>query len=181
MIVGHFGVAYGVRALDKREPDVRVSLLWLLTAAIAPDLLDGVYALTKYCNSDGVMSHSLPAVAILAVVFGAASFLHTRNTTTALVVAGTVLLHLPPDYITGHKPLWLGGPVVGLYIYQWSWLDFLIEVPVIVGGWWMLRRTRFTPSLAVSGLALAVMLSVQGAIDLRVQVKGPHPVRACTR
>ena len=34
MIVGHFGIAYGVRALDTREADARVSLLWLLAAAV---------------------------------------------------------------------------------------------------------------------------------------------------
>ncbi|MFI5231180.1 MAG: metal-dependent hydrolase [Gemmatimonadales bacterium] len=181
MIVGHIGIAYGVRALDRREPDECVSLLWLLAAAVAPDVLDGVFALQKYCNPDGVLSHSLPAVAMLAVVFGLASFLHTRNTTTALLVAGMVVLHLPPDYLTGRKGLWPGGPVAGLYIYRWSWLDLLVEAPVILGGWWMLRRTRFTPRLAVSGLALAAMLTVQCALDLHTQIRGPSPARACTR
>ncbi|MGH7654015.1 MAG: metal-dependent hydrolase [Gemmatimonadaceae bacterium] len=181
MIVGHFGMAYGVRALDKRDPDACVSLLWLLAAAIAPDILDGVFALGKYCNPDGMMSHSLPAVAILAVVFGVAAFLHTRRATTALLVAGMVVLHLPPDFLTGRKLLWPGGPVVGLYIYRWPWLDLLVEVPVIVGGWWMLRRTPFTPRLAVSGLALAAMLTVQCALDLQSQLRGPQPARVCTR
>jgi hypothetical protein len=181
MMVGHFGIAYGVRALDKREPGSCVPLLWLLAAAIAPDLLDGVYALGKVCNPDDVLSHSLPAVAILAVLFGTAAFLHTRNRTTALFVAGMVALHLPPDYITGIKALWPGGPVIGLYIYRWSWLDLIVEVPVIAGGWWMLRRTRFTPRLAVSGLALAAMLAVQLSLNLQATVNGPRPARTCTR
>jgi hypothetical protein len=181
MIVGHFGIAYGVRALDTREADARVSLLWLLAAAVAPDMLDGVFALQKYCNPDGVMSHSLPAVAILAAAFGVAAFLHTRNAKTALLVAGVVVLHLPPDYLTGRKGLWPGGPVAGLYMYRWPWLDLLVEVPVIVGGWWMLRKTRYTPRLAVSGLALAVMLTVQCSLDLQMQLRGPQPARPCAR
>ncbi len=181
MMVGHFGIAYGVRALDRREVDERVPLLWLLAAAIAPDIVDAGYALGKYCNPDGVLSHSIPAVGILAAIFGVAAFLHTRNSTTALIVAGMVLLHLPPDYITGRKGLWAGGPVIGLYIYRWSWLDMLVEVPVIIGGWWMLRRTRFTPRIAVSGLALAAMLAVQISMDLQTQVNGPRPARVCAR
>lgn len=181
MIVGHFGIAYGVRALDTREPNACAPLLWLMAAAIAPDALDGVYALGKYCNPDGVLSHSLPALAILAVLFGFGAFLHTRSATTALIVAGTVVLHLPPDFITGRKELWPGGPVAGLHVYRWAWLDFLLEVPVIVAGWWMLRRSRFTPRLAVSGLALAAMLGVQFAFDLRGEVRGPGPARSCAR
>ena len=181
MIVGHFGFAYGVRALDTREPDAAAPLLWLLAAAVAPDLLDGVYALRHYCNPDDVMSHSLPAVGILAAAFGVASLLHTRNVTTALLVAGLVIFHLPPDYLTGRKSLWPGGPVAGLYIYRWSWLDLLVEVPVIVGGWWMLRRTRFTPRIAVSGLALATMLTVQCTLDLHTAIREPVQAPACTR
>jgi len=181
MMVGHFGIAYGVRALDTREVDARAPLLWLLAAAVAPDLLDAMFALRKYCNPDGVMSHSLPAVGILATLFGVGAFLHTRNVTTAFVVAGMVMLHLPPDYLTGRKGLWPGGPVIGLYIYRWSWLDLLVEVPVIIGGWWMLRRTHFKPRLAVSGLALGAMLAVQVSLDFQTQVNGPRPARVCTR
>src|SRR5471032_2429756 len=114
MIVGHVGIAFGARALDRRESAVRAPLLWLLAASIAPDLLDGAYALGGYCNPAGAFSHSLPAAAILATLFGVAAFLHTRSAATALLVLGLVLLHLPPDYVTGRKALWSGGPVIGL-------------------------------------------------------------------
>ena len=182
MIVGHVGIAYGVRALDKREPGACVPLLWLLAAAVAPDLVDGVFALGKYCNPDGVLSHSLPAIAILAVLFGVGAFAHTRSATTAWIVAGMIVLHLPPDYVTGSKGLWPGGPVAGLYFYRLPWLDFLVEVPVIILGWRMLRRTQYKPRIMVSGLALAAMLSVQFVFDLHGQVRGPNkPTRTCTR
>ncbi|HEY2848299.1 MAG TPA: hypothetical protein VGI97_00350 [Gemmatimonadaceae bacterium] len=181
MMVGHFGIAYGVRSLDKRQVDARVPLLWLLAAAVAPDLVDAIYALDKYCNPDGVLSHSIPAVMILAVLFGVGAYLHTRSVTTALFVTGMVMLHLPPDYITGLKALWAGGPVIGLYIYRWPWLDALVEIPVIIGGWWMLRRTECRPRIFVSGLALTAMLAVQVAMDMQGQVEGPRPARVCTR
>jgi hypothetical protein len=181
MIVGHVGIAFGARALDRRGEDACAPLLWLLAASIAPDVCDGVFALGQYCNPEGVFTHSLPAAAILATLFGVAAFLHTRSIVTALLVAALVMLHLPPDYLTGRKALWAGGPVVGLYIYRWGWLDFLAELPFVVGGWWMLRRARFPPRWVVSGLALASLLVVQGSFDVSTAVSGPRAPRVCTR
>jgi hypothetical protein len=181
MIVGHVGIAYGARALDRREEGARAPLLWLLAASVAPDMLDGLFALGRYCNPEGVFTHSLPAVAILATIFGVAAFLHTRSVTSALLVAALVMLHLPPDYLTGRKALWAGGPVAGLYIYRWGWLDFLAELPLVIGGWWMLRRARFRPRWVVSGLALAALLAVQLAFDVPTEVVGPRAPRVCTR
>ena len=181
MITGHVGIALGARALDRRDAALRAPLLWLLAASVAPDALDGVYALGSYCNPDGVFSHSLPVVAILATALGTLAFLTTRSVGTALLVALLVALHLPPDYLTGKKGLWPGGPVVGLYIYRWGWLDFLAEVPVVVAGWWMLRRAGYTPRLAVSGFALAALLVVQASFNVQSEVSGPRPQRTCTR
>jgi hypothetical protein len=181
MITGHIGIAFGARALDRRELDARAPLLWLLAASVAPDMLDGLYALGQYCNPEGIFSHSLPAIAMLATLFAAGAFLHTRSVTTAVLVAGLVALHLPPDYVTGRKALWPGGPVVGLYVYRWGWLDFLMELPVVIAGWWMLRRARFTPRWVVSGLALAALLTVQLSFDVSTEVIGPRPPRSCRR
>jgi hypothetical protein len=181
MITGHIGIAFGARALDRREPDKRAPLLWLLAASVAPDGLDFLYAFGKYCNPEGAFSHSLPAVGILAVLFAVAAFLHTRSAMTALLVGAMVVMHLPPDYITGLKALWPGGPVAGLYIYRWGWLDFLVELPVVVAGWWMLRRARFTPQWVVSAFTLAALLVVQASFDVTSMVQGPRPTRSCSR
>jgi hypothetical protein len=118
MIVGHLGIAMGARSLDRRSPAAAAPLLWLIAASVAPDILDGVYAFGQYCNPAGAFSHSLPAAAILATLFGLAAFLHTRSAGTALLVAALVMFHLPPDYVTGRKALWSGGPVIGLYVYR---------------------------------------------------------------
>jgi membrane-bound metal-dependent hydrolase YbcI (DUF457 family) len=181
MIVGHLGIAAGARALDTREPDLRAPLLWLLAASVAPDILDGAYSLGQYCNPAGAFSHSLPAAGILAMMFGIAAFLHTRSVATALLVALLVMLHLPPDYITGRKVLWPGAPVIGLYIYRWPWLDFLVELPFVAAGWWMLRRAKYTPRWAVSVLMLAALLLVQAGFDISNQIKGPGTPRSCKR
>jgi hypothetical protein len=161
MITGHAGIAFGARALDRRDADARAPLLWLLAASFAPDLLDSAYAVGRFCNPMGAYSHSLPAVALLALLFGVGAFLHTHDNATAALVGGLVVLHLPPDYITGLKALWPGGPVVGLFIYRWGWLDLLVELPVLVSGWWLLRRAQFTPRWVVSGQALAALVAVQ--------------------
>ncbi len=181
MIAGHVGIAAGARALDRREADLRAPLLWLLAASAAPDVLDAAFALGQYCNPAGAFSHSLPAAGILAAIVGVAAFLHTRSAATALLVAALVMLHLPPDYVTGRKALWSGGPVIGLYIYRWGWLDFLVELPIVVAGWWMLRRTKYTPRWAVSGLMLVALLTVQAAFDISSQVNGTRAPRSCTR
>jgi hypothetical protein len=181
MITGHIGIALGARAMDGREVSARAPLLWLIAASVAPDAVDGVLALGKYCNPDGVFSHSLPAVAILATALGTLAFLHTQSAGTGALVALLVGLHLPPDYLTGLKGLWPGGPVIGLYIYRWGWADFLVELPVVVAGWWMLRRAGYSPRIVVSALALAALIAVQAAFDLQSEVSGPRPPRVCTR
>jgi hypothetical protein len=181
MIIGHVGVSMGAAALDRRPKAARAPLSLLLAAAIAPDMVDGVLAAGRYCNPDGVYSHSLPAVAALALLFGVAAFLYSGRAATALLVAGLVALHLPPDYLTGLKPLWPDGPLLGLHFYRWPWLDLLVEAPVIVAGWWMLRRARYTPRWVVSGLALAALLALQVTFDARIVIAGPQPARQCGR
>lgn len=66
MITGHFGLAYGVRAIRKDAP-----LLLLLGAAVLPDMVDVAYALVGVCSPFGLYSHSLPAITVLAFVAGA--------------------------------------------------------------------------------------------------------------
>ena len=89
MLVGHVGIALGARALDRREEDARAPLPWLLAASFAPDLLDGAYAIARVCNPQGLYSHTLPVVAVLAMLFGLAAGLHTRSVKTALLVAAS--------------------------------------------------------------------------------------------
>jgi hypothetical protein len=123
----------------------------------------------------------LPAVALLAIAFGAAAWAHSHRGATGLLVGLVVVLHLPPDYVTGLKALWPHGPVVGLYLYRWGWLDFLAELPVIVAGWWMLRRSRFTPRWVVAGFALAALIAVQASFDVVSIVSGPRQPVSCQR
>ena len=161
MITGHLGVAAAARA---RWPEV--PLLWLLPATIAPDLLDVGYALAGVCSPYGLYSHTLPAAALIAAVLGGAAFLTTGSRAAGALVAAVVLAHLPLDLVTGWKLYWPGGPLLGLHLYQRPLLDFLVETPLLLGGWWLLRRGGRGPRWAAVGATALGLVLLQGAFDL---------------
>ncbi len=160
MIIGHFGLALGARAVDRDAP-----LPWLVAAAVAPDVLDVALAAGGVCNSMGEYTHTLAGIAATALVLGAAATWSTRRGRTGLIVAALVVSHLLVDYITGLKPLWIGGPLIGLDLYRWPWADFLIETPLIVAGWWAARRWGKVPRWVGSRLMLGAMLLAQLGAD----------------
>ena len=138
----------------------------MLVACVAPDLVDITLALAGVCNPYGLYSHTVPSVALQAAVLGGGALLVTGSRATAAASALMVFLHLPPDLVTGHKIFWPGGPMTGLYLYKYPLLDFLVEAPILIIGWWLLRRSRGAPGWATSVLALVVLLTGQGALDL---------------
>jgi hypothetical protein len=161
VITGHLGVAAAARG---RWPVV--SLLWLLPVAIAPDLLDVGYALAGICSPYGLYSHTVPAATLTGAVLGGIAFLATSSRAAGLLTLAVVLAHLPPDLVTGHKIFWPGGPLIGLGLYDRPLLDFLCEVPVMLAGWWLLRRDRRAPRWATTGGAALLLLAAQGTFDL---------------
>src|SRR5581483_835646 len=98
VITGHLALAYAARALRKHA-----SLFVLLTASIAPDLLDLAYAAARFCSPAGLYSHSLPALAVLAPATALIAWAVTRRLDVALAAAALVLLHTAADLITGYK------------------------------------------------------------------------------
>ena len=169
MIVGHVGVAAAARSGWRRT-----SFPWLLVACVAPDLVDIGFAVAGVCNPYGLYSHTVYAAALIAAVVGGAALLVTGSRATALASALMVFLHLPPDLITGHKIFWPGGPMMGLYLYKHPLLDFLVEAPILIIGWWLLRRSRSAPWWATSALVLVVLLAGQAFLDLAVR-QGAKP------
>lgn len=160
MITGHLGVA---AAAQSRWP--AVPLLWLLPVSIAPDLLDVAYALIGVCSPYGLYSHTIPAAALTGAVLGGIAYLATGSRAAGLLTAGLVLAHLPMDFVTGHKIFWPGGPLMGLHLYQRPWLDFLVEAPIVLGGWWLLRRSGRAPRWAAMGAAAVGLVVLQGTFD----------------
>ena len=159
MIVGHLGVAAAVAAARPR-----ISPWWVIPAAIAPDLLDVAYALGGFCNPYGLYSHTVPAALLLGAVLGGAAVLTGRRETGAAVLL-LVLLHLPPDLLTGRKLYWPGGELHGLQLYQRPLLDFGAEALLLVAGWALLRRRSAWPRWMTGAWMLAGLLVLQGGVD----------------
>jgi hypothetical protein len=172
VITGHLGVAAAARG---RWPVV--PLLWLMLAAVAPDLLDIGYALAGICSPYGLYSHTIPVVVLTAAVLGGAAFLATGSRLAGVLTASVVLVHLPLDLVTGRKIFWPGGPLLGLFLYQRAVLDFLIEVPIVLAGWWVLRRSGRGPRWATAGATALALVVVQGAFDLMHRDSKPSGCR----
>lgn len=164
MYGGHIGVALGAHGLRRTVP-----LWFLIVASQLPDWTDAAFCMAGARPEPiGILSHSLPAVVILAAVAAAAYAIRSRDIAGMLLVAAVVISHTVGDYVTGVKPTWSGGPMIGLMWYRRPMLDFLFESLVIAGGWLIYRR-----SLDVSRRSsepvftlLAALIVVQAAADV---------------
>ena len=151
MIIGHIGVAF---AASRRWPTIPLSALLLGT--FAPDILREGFAIAGLgWRQTNLYSHGLPWSAILTVAAGFFAWRTLRSRTTGLVVAALVISHVALDLISGHKPLWVGGPV-GLDVESLEQLGFVIESTLLVGGWLMIRQMQ--PRRRSAHGAVAVML-----------------------
>jgi hypothetical protein len=163
MYIGHIGVALAAKRVRRS-----IGLLALLVATYIPDWLDGGLCLAGTYNPQGMLTHSIPAVLLLMLVGFAAYAAATRDWAGALVIAAVILSHIFLDWITGYKPTWPGGPMIGLGLYDHPIADFVIEAIVIVVGALLYGRTlppRRRPWVDVSIMAGA-LLALQLTIDI---------------
>ena len=163
MYIGHVGAA-----LAGKRARRSIALLLLLIATYAPDWVDTVLCFVGAFNRAEMLSHSIPAVLLFALVGYAAYGAFTRDWRGALVIAAVIVSHILLDYVTGYKPTWPGGPMIGLQLYDHPILDFFAEGAVIVAGAALYAKTlprheRQWRDLATMGGALLVM---QLAIDV---------------
>jgi len=136
MFVGHFGIAQLGKAARREIPFV-----WLLVAAYLPDLVR--VPLTSLGTRQELLSHSIPAVTILALAIAVLWQLRGGNFIAATVIALACLLHWPADFFTGCKPTTFNGPWLGLISYRRPVSDLLVEGSLLVGGWLAARRSGF--------------------------------------
>ncbi len=160
MYAGHVGVALGAKGFRSSLP------LWvLIVASQLPDWADASLCLAGIRNATpGMLSHSLPAIGILTLGCAFIYFASTRDLTGTAFVAALVVSHALGDYVTGLKPTWSGGPMIGLRLYQHPVIDFLLEAAVIFAGWMIYRKSfpaerRSSRELfSILGLLLALQL-----------------------
>jgi hypothetical protein len=174
VIAGHLGIA-GATYSARRDS----SLIWLLGASMAPDVVDALFVVARSCNPYGLYSHTVPAAALIAAVTGAIAYFATGQRVTGVLAAVLVLAHLPPDYITGRKLFWPGGELLGLRLYEYPVADFALEGLIAAGGWWLVRSRRGAPRWATGWLALATLLVLQGALDIAGKRRGGMKPSAC--
>ena len=164
MYIGHVGVALAARRLR-----TSIGLLVLLLATYTPDWVDTGLCLAGGYDPREMLSHSIPAVLVFALVGFTAYALATRDWTSALVISLVILSHLVLDWVTGYKPTWPGGPMIGLHLYDRPAADFLAEGIVIFVGALLYgrtlhsRRRRWVDVSIMLGALLALQLTVDVA------------------
>lgn len=163
MYIGHVGAA-----LAAKRARTSIGLFALLVATYTPDWVDSAFCLAGLYNPERLISHTIPAVVLFALVGFALYGLKTRDWTAALVVAGVILSHMVLDWLTGYKPVWPGGPMIGLSLYDRPVWDFIAEGVVIVIGVLLYARTlppRRQPWIDIS-IMLGALLTLQLGIDI---------------
>ena len=163
MYIGHVGAALGAKRVR-----TSIGLLVLLIATYTPDWVDTGLCLAGAYNPEGMFSHSIPAIALFSALGFAVYAAATRDWRAALVVAAVITSHMFLDWITGYKPTWPGGPMIGLRFYDHPIADFIAEATVIVIGAGLYARTlppRKRPWIDVS-VMLGALLLLQLAVDV---------------
>jgi hypothetical protein len=163
MYIGHVGAALAAKRV---RPSI--GLLVLLLATYAPDWVDLGMCVSGAYNPLGILSHSIPAVLTLMLVGFTGYAAATRDWTGALIVAAVILSHMLLDWITGYKPTWPGGPMIGLQLYDHPVADFIAEGIVILAGALLYARTlppRRRPWIDIS-IMLGALLALQLTIDV---------------
>jgi membrane-bound metal-dependent hydrolase YbcI (DUF457 family) len=161
--IGHVGAA-----LAAKRARTGIGLLVLLVATYLPDWVDTGLCLVGAYDQQEMLSHSVPAVMLFALAGFSAYALVTRDWTGALVIAALVVSHMLLDWVTGYKPTWPGGPMIGLQLYDRPIADFIVEGIVIFVGTLLYGRTlppRQRPWVDVS-IMLGALLALQLTIDV---------------
>src|SRR5919198_4231945 len=98
MLAGHLGIAQIARAVRREAP-----IGWLLVAAYLPDLVRALGTPFSPQNSIELYSHSIPAVATLAILVAGAWVLRGGTIGGACAIMTACVLHLAADVITRCK------------------------------------------------------------------------------
>ena len=175
MLTGHIAVAMGAHGLRRAIP------LWLLVlASQAPDWADAAVCSTGLRPSvTGMYSHSIAATLILAVMAAGIAVVVTGDGLSGLLTGAVVVAHTAGDYVTGIKPTWPGGPLIGAQWYTRPGLDFLFEALVLAMCFLLYRRSfpaakRNDRRILVLPL---VLILIQAAADILIAL--PPAIEKC--
>lgn len=106
LLAGHFAVGLLAKVLRPKTP-----ILALAGAAYSPDIIEGALIIAGVGTWSDLLSHSVPAVPLIAGAIALIYFLAARRDAgDAALLAAVSLSHVVLDHITGRKPSWAGGP-----------------------------------------------------------------------
>lgn len=154
MFIGHFGAGLGAKSIAKKTSlgtlflaSQFIDLLWptlLLLGVEAVKITPGDTKLTPLEFIHYPFSHSLLAVIVWSVMFGAVYFLIRRALLPAIVCAALVTSHWLLDALT-HRPdlpLIPGDTLkVGLGLWNYPALATAVELLIFAGGVYLYLRT----------------------------------------
>ncbi len=128
MYIGHAGLA--LFAKSRRQ---RLSLALLVAVAFAPDWIEwSLGAKRGQATRATMLSHSIPSVLAGAALVGIVAFAARRRWSEALTRFLLYASHWAADFLTGRKPTWPHGPVMGLALYDHPLADFALESALAV-------------------------------------------------
>jgi membrane-bound metal-dependent hydrolase YbcI (DUF457 family) len=136
---GHAALALLAKA---KRPRVPIALL--VPIAFAPDWIEWIA--DAFGHHNRAISHSLVSVGLGASLAALIYWITTRQSADAAVVGLTYVSHWPADFITGLKPTWPGGPMVGLRLYTHPVWDVLLESALVVACWLPYRHSLAAPT-----------------------------------
>jgi hypothetical protein len=186
MFVGHLAVALAAKRVEPRAPlgvlvgaAFGLDLLWpvLLMAGVERVRIDpGNTAFTPLAFDHYPWSHSLTMAVIWAVVVGRSSAAILRRGRAGVVIGALVLSHWLLDFLT-HRPdlpLWPGGPMTGLGLWNSIPWTLVVEGVLYAGGIAIFARAT-TAHDAAGRWALWGLVAVTAAIWLSGPLSPPPP------
>jgi hypothetical protein len=179
VFAGHLAAALAVKRIEPRAPlgalvgaAFGLDLIWpalLLAGVEQVRIAPGITAFTPLAFIHYPWSHSLSMAVIWGAVVGRAAAALLKHRRAGLVIGLTVISHWVLDFVT-HRPdlpLWPGGPLTGLGLWNSIPLTLLVEGSMLavatavyvratrprdrVGGWAFWSLVVLTTAIWVSG------------------------------
>lgn len=185
MFIGHYGPAFGAKAVVRRVPlwvyflavqwlDVIWSCLVLLgieKARIVPGFTQGS-TLDLYFMP---YTHGLIGALALSAIFGGivALFFRGQRSAVFFITAAAVFSHWILDLMVHMPDLWIWGDLkVGFGLWRWLWISLPLEILLLVVGAWL--YARFVPAKSRGNLWLWLFVAAMAAVEIYA-VWGPEP------
>lgn len=174
MFVGHLAVALGAGKLEPQVPlgatvaaAFGLDLLWpilLLLGIESVRVSPGDTAFTNLAFDAYPWSHSLLMVVGWSALGGLVGRRMFGSWRAGAVIGGLVLSHWVLDFVT-HRPdlpLWPGGPLVGLGLWNSIPGTILVEASLLTGGLWLYHHATVARDRTGTGalVALVILTSV---------------------